>query len=116
MSETTFQVNEKHYQVFKRLRFEYIFEHSPRHLSEDVWKDVYFRYTQNFELESKLSALELTLTHSHAAQLIYDIFGYDAEIAKRFIMRFNMEFIHELHGLNWSRAQERIKSYFTPKL
>jgi hypothetical protein len=70
-----------------------------------------FAYKNDWEVEYGSTIEYLKERYPLSFTLIYDLFGYEGEIARLFILRFNQELIYEFGGLTFEQAKIKIKNY-----
>lgn len=97
-------LNEKHYQTYKVLRYQYFFENMDWYAWEVL---VYFAKTK-FESDGSATLKELLEKYPIAFELAREMFGYDNEHCRWFVTRFNLEFYHDFCGLTTEQAKLKI--------
>lgn len=106
-------LNEKHYQLFKKMRYQKWF---PRYfgrkpLTQNQFELLLHQYKSDFTEELTLDSLKLEEVYPEAFGIIDSLFGYSLEEAKLFVIRFNYEFIKEFDGLTIDDINKNMEKY-----
>jgi hypothetical protein len=99
------ELNEKHYQTFKFLRFQFLLED----FDWDKWDLIIFAYKADMCEEYYSSMEQLKRRYPKGFEQVYDMFGYPDKVARVFILRFNQEFVYEFGGLTIEQAKNKFK-------
>jgi hypothetical protein len=98
------QIDEKHYQLYKKLRFQYLFDN----FNWAQWDLYIFAYQQDYS-EDYYGTLERLFERYPASfESVNDLFGYTDNIARLFILRFNQELIYEFGNLDPIQAKNKM--------